>query len=120
MEILVVEDDADLLPLLTFAFENRGFEVVTFDNGEDALSYLDAGNRPSCLILDLMMPGIDGMDILEARQNSSFVDIPAIMLTAWDNERTVEEAFNRGADDYVTKPFSPNELVVRVRRLIEE
>ena len=116
-EVMVVEDDADLQPLLAFTFENKGYEVSVFSGGEDALEYLNAGNRPDCIVLDLMMPGIDGLDVLEARAETEFADIPVIVLTAWDAEDTVERAFDRGADDYITKPFSPNELVVRVRRL---
>lgn len=119
-KILVVEDDQDLQPLLEYTFENKGFEVVTFDNGKDALEYLTDGGRPACIVLDLMMPGIDGLDVLERRaENDKLASIPVIVLTGWDADDAVEKAFERGADDYITKPFSPNELVVRVRRLIE-
>lgn len=118
-EVMVVEDDQDLQPLLAFTFENKGYDVSVFDGGAGALEYLEAGNRPDCIILDLMMPGVDGLDVLEARGGSDFADIPVIVLTAWDDEDAVERAFDRGADDYITKPFSPNELVVRVRRLLK-
>jgi len=118
-EILVVEDDQDLLPLLEYTFENKGFEVTAFDNGGDALEYLEGGGRPACVVLDLMMPGIDGLDILERRgEHEELAAIPVIVLTGWDADEAVEKAFDRGADDYITKPFSPNELVVRVQRLL--
>ena len=117
--VMVVDDDRDLRPLLEYTFENEGYEVEAFDGGESALEYLETGGRPACIVLDLMMPGVDGLDVLERRKGSSFADIPVVVLTAWDAEDAVEKAFERGADDYVTKPFSPNELRVRVRRLIE-
>jgi len=118
-EILVVEDDVDLQSLLEYTFENEGFDVTGYDNGAEAWEYLEGGGHPSAIILDLMMPGVDGMDILRRYEESEdLADIPIVVLTAWESEDTVEEAFDRGADDYVTKPFSPNELVVRVNRLM--
>lgn len=118
-EVLIVEDDRDLQSLLEHTFESEGFDVRTFDNGADAWAHLEGGHTPTCVVLDLMMPGVDGMDLLgryEAADN--LPEIPIVVLTAWESEETVEKAFDRGADDYVTKPFSPNELVVRIRRLL--
>jgi DNA-binding response OmpR family regulator len=118
-ELLVVEDDIDLQSLLEYTFENRGFEVTAFDSGADAWGYLESGHEPTCIVLDLMMPGVDGMDILRRYEESAALgEIPVVVLTAWESEDTVEKAFSHGADDYVTKPFSPNELVVRIRRLL--
>jgi len=118
-EVLIVEDDLDLQSLLEHTFENERFDVVTFDNGADAWEYLESGNVPTCVVLDLMMPGVDGMDVLRRYDAADDLpEIPIVVLTAWESEDTVETAFDRGADDYVTKPFSPNELVVRVRRLL--
>jgi len=118
-EVLIVEDDLDLQSLLEHTFENEQFDVVTFDNGADAWEYLESGNVPTCVVLDLMMPGVDGMDVLRRYDAADDLpEIPIVVLTAWESEDTVETAFDRGADDYVTKPFSPNELVVRVRRLL--
>lgn len=119
--ILVVEDDADLQSLLTFTLENEGFEVETVDDGGEALDYLNSAERePICIVLDLLMPGIDGMDVLEQRsQSASLSSIPTIVLTGRDAEDVVEQAFDQGADDYVTKPFSPNELVARIERLLK-
>jgi DNA-binding response OmpR family regulator len=118
-EILVVEDDTDVQPLLTYTFEKEGYEVTAYDDGEPALSYLEEGARPVCIILDLMMPGIDGLEVLERRKDIEGVeDIPVIVLTGWDADEAVEQAFDRGAEDYITKPFSPNELLMRVQRLL--
>lgn len=117
--LLIVEDDLDLQSLLEYTFENQGYEIVSFDNGAAAWDYLESGNRPDAIVLDLMMPGVDGMDILGRYQDSEEIsEIPVIVLTAWESEDAVEKAFDRGADDYVTKPFSPNELVVRIKRLL--
>lgn len=118
--VMVVEDDLDLQPLLEFTFEKDGYEVLGFTGGADAWEYLEAGDDlPACLVLDLMMPGIDGMKVLHRMQDDDELSkIPTVVLTAWDSEETVTKAFDLGADDYVTKPFSPNELSVRVRRLL--
>lgn len=119
-KILIVEDDRDLQPLLEYTFENEGFDVTGHDNGADALTYLEEGGRPACIVLDLMMPGVDGLDVLEGLAGTEELsEIPVVVLTGWDADEPVEKAFDRGADDYVTKPFSPNELVMRVRRLLE-
>lgn len=119
--VLVVDDDADLQSLLAFTLENEGFEVVTHDGGAEALEYLESDQeRPACIVLDLLMPGMDGMDVLERQsQTESLSAIPTIVLTGRDDDEVVERAFDRGADDYVTKPFSPNELVSRIKRLLE-
>ena len=117
--ILIVEDDPDLRPLLEFTFENEGYDTVSFGDGSDAWEYLETTEAPDCLVLDLMMPGLDGMGILRRRANDDTLgSVPAIVLTASESERSVEEAFDRGADDYITKPFSPKELLVRTRRLL--
>lgn len=119
--VLVVDDDTDLQSLLAFNLENEGFEVVTKDGGAEALEYLESDQeRPACIVLDLLMPGMDGMDVLERQsQSESLSTIPTIVLTGRDDDEVVEQAFDRGADDYVTKPFSPNELVSRIKRLLE-
>lgn len=116
--LMIVEDDEDLQPLLEFTFEKEGYEVSVFGDGASALTALEEGASPDCIVLDLMMPGVDGLDFLESRTGTEYEDIPVIVLTAWDADDAVEQAFEHGADDYVAKPFSPNELVLRVRRLL--
>lgn len=119
-EILVVEDDRDLRPLLVHTFETEGFDVTAFEDGAEALEFLDAGNRPACILLDLVMPEVDGLDVLEVyAEDDELAAIPVIMMTGWDGDDAVETALNCGADDYITKPFSPTELVANVRTLIE-
>lgn len=119
-EVMIVDDDPDLLPLLEYTFEDSGFDVTTFGMGRPALEYLTEGGRPNCIVLDLMMPGVNGLDILEQRaETEELAAIPVIMLTGMDRDESMEEALDQGADEYLTKPFSPTELVARVQQLLE-
>jgi DNA-binding response OmpR family regulator len=119
-KVMIVDDDPDLLPLLEYTFEDSGFDVTTFDAGRPAVECLTEGGRPDCIVLDMMMPGVDGLDVLEQRaEHEELAAIPVVMLTGMDRDESVEEALDRGADDYLTKPFSPAELVARVRELLE-
>lgn len=119
-EILIVEDDPDLRALLEHTFESEGFEIESHDDGAGALSYIESGGRPSCVLLDLRMPGVSGLEVLEERADSeAFSSIPVVVLTGIDGDDAVERAFDHGADDYILKPFSPEELVTKVRQLLE-
>ena len=119
-EILVVEDDHDLRPLLRYTFEAEGFEVRSFEDGAGALQYLDEGGQPACILLDLVMPGVSGLEVLEERAgDAELTSIPVIMLTGRDGDDAIETALDRGANDYVTKPFSPDELVTRVQGFLD-
>lgn len=116
--VLLVEDEPDLLAFLEFTFEKAGYETIAFDEGTAAWTYLEE-NTPDCMVLDLLMPGIDGMEILHRRSESDRISgIPVLVLTGSDSETSVMKAFDRGADEYLTKPFSPEELLVRTRRLL--
>lgn len=116
-EILIVEADPDLRALLEHTFENEGFETESRDRGAGALTHIEDGGRPSCVLLDLRMPGVSGLDVLAERADEAFAAIPVIVLTGMDGD-TVERAFDRGADDYVLKPFSPGELVAKVQQML--
>jgi len=118
--ILIAEDDADLQPLLVFTFESNGYETRTFDNGEEAWAFLESSERrPTAMVSDVMMPDVGGLELLRrCADDPDLAEIPTVVLTALDAEDHVEEAFDAGADDYLTKPFSPNELVTRVERLL--
>lgn len=114
--ILIAEDDPDLRPLLAQTFEAEGFDVTTFEDGEGLLQHLDAGGRPDCILLDLMMPRVSGLGVLAERSGDEvFASIPVVVLTGRDDSEAVETALERGADDYVTKPFGPADLVSQVR-----
>lgn len=113
--ILVVDDEPDILELVRFNLEKEGFEVKTVQNGEEALRWV---NRlvPDCIILDLMLPGLDGLEVCRRIKGSETLrSIPILMLTAKAEETDTVIGLEVGADDYITKPFSPKILVARVR-----
>ena len=116
--ILAVDDEAHILELLSFNLEASGYRVVTAATGEDAL-VVCAQERPAMILLDIMLPGIDGVEVCRRlKSTSTTADIPIIMLTAKGDEVDKILGLEIGADDYVTKPFSPRELVARVRAVL--
>ncbi|MCX8108337.1 MAG: response regulator transcription factor [Verrucomicrobiae bacterium] len=117
--ILVVDDEPDALELVEFALKQAGFDVITAADGEEAINkaqfYL-----PSLIVLDLMLPELDGLEVVKLlRRNQLTASIPVLMLTAKSSEVDRVVGFELGADDYVTKPFSPRELVLRIKRILE-
>lgn len=119
--VLVVEDDADLLELIRFKLSNGGFEVLGIEDGERAWEFLsEDGGRPDAIVLDVMLPGMDGFALLKRiKRHEELEDVPVLMLTAVGDEDDMVEAMEVGAEDYVRKPFSPSVLQARVRRLVE-
>jgi DNA-binding response OmpR family regulator len=115
MKILVVDDDADLLALVAFALSQAGFVVVKATDVPSALR-LFAAEAPDLAILDINLPGGSGFDICAAIRRDS--RIPVMMLTARGEEEDLVRALDLGADDYLTKPFSPRTLLARVRALL--
>ena len=116
--VLVVEDDPDIAMLLARSLARAGFAVDQISSGADVLPTLRRG-QPDLLLLDLMLPGLGGIDICRAlRADPSTAALPIIMLTARAEESDRIVGLELGADDYITKPFSPNELVARVRALL--
>ena len=116
--ILVVDDDRDIVRLVRSYLEKAGFQVLTAYDGESALRVLRT-EKPQLLILDLMLPDRDGWDVARlVRADSNIAATPIIMLTARveDNDKIV--GLEIGADDYITKPFNPREVVARVRALL--
>jgi len=113
-KILVVEDEIKIAEIVKAYLEKDGFAVVTAESGEKALSLLKEGF--DLIILDLMLPDMDGEDICRAIRQDS--DVPIIMLTAKSEEEDRITGLGIGADDYVVKPFSPRELVARVKALL--
>jgi two-component system alkaline phosphatase synthesis response regulator PhoP len=114
-KILVVEDDPAVRDVVEHALSREGMETMTVENGEEALERL-RGEPFDLVVLDVMLPGIDGISVCrELRADGENGDIPVVMLTARDDEINVVVGLEVGADDYVTKPFSPRELVSRVR-----
>lgn len=119
--VLIVEDDEAIAELLAFKFETEGFDPVHCRDGAEGIAYLDdAATLPRCIILDLVMPGVDGMAMLQAlHEDGKTDDVPVIVLTGRESDDIVTQAFNNGAADFVTKPFSPTALIARVRRLLQ-
>ncbi|MEJ5995375.1 response regulator [Pedobacter sp. Du54] len=114
MKVLIAEDDELMLRTLEMRLKKDGHEVIVARDGRDALKRIDDSN-PDLVISDIMMPYSSGMEIVGAlRARERY--IPIIILSGMGQEDVVLEAFQLGADDFITKPFSPNELSIRVRR----
>ncbi|WP_207435793.1 response regulator transcription factor [Sabulibacter ruber] len=114
MTILIAEDESITLATMQFRLKKDGHEVLTASNGQEALALLKV-HKPQLVITDIMMPFASGLEVLTyVKQQEN--PVPVIVLSAMGQENVVVEAFTLGADDYITKPFSPNELALRVRR----
>ena len=117
-KILVVDDEPDLVELVSFNLRAEGYDVVTASNGMEALNQARSV-LPDLIVLDLMMPELDGLSVCEIlRRLPSTAPIPVIMLTAWKSELTRIIGLDSGAEDYITKPFSPRDLVTRVNNAL--
>ena len=116
--VLVADDDADIRDLVAFKLEQAGFEVLAVEDGETALEQART-RHPTLAVLDVSMPRMSGIDVCRMlRADPATADILIIMLTARVQEQDVEGGFVAWADDYVTKPFSPRELVSRIQALL--
>lgn len=114
MKILVAEDEPILLRTIELRLKKDGHEVIATADGREALARI-SDMRPDLIIADIMMPFVSGLEIVGAVKKGTR-NIPIIILSAMEQENVVLEAFQLGADDYMTKPFSLNELSVRVRK----
>ncbi len=112
-DILIVEDDPAVRDVVQIALEREGMSVEAVGDGETALKRLRSASSFDLVVLDVMLPGIDGITLCQELRKSS--DVPVVMLTAREGERSVVLGLEVGADDYVTKPVSPLEVVSRVR-----
>lgn len=115
-KILVVDDEPSIVTLLKFNIEQAGFEVITADNGRSGLDTA-LSQSPDLIVLDLMLPEMDGMDVCRALRQEK-VNTPILMLTAKDDEFDKVLGLELGADDYLTKPFSPREVVARIKAIL--
>lgn len=119
-KVLVVDDEPNIVLSLEFLMEQAGFEVVTAEDGEQALARVD-DSQPDLLLLDISLPGISGFDVLERlRSQEVTAQLPIIMLTAHGRDVEREKGMALGADDYITKPFSTQSLVEKVKALLNE
>lgn len=116
--ILVVDDELDIQELVRYNLQKEGFSVHTVGTGEKALAAAEE-LRPAAIVLDLMLPGIDGVQVCNRlKSQESTQDIPVIMLTAKSEEADMVAGLETGADDYITKPFSPKVLVARLKAVM--
>jgi DNA-binding response OmpR family regulator len=116
--VLVADDDDDILALVSYRMEKAGFEVVRARDGEEALQ-LASELLPALAILDVMMPKADGYEVTRRlREQETTSRMPIILLTARSQEADVQRGFEAGADDYIRKPFSPQELRARVQAIL--
>lgn len=116
--VLVVDDEADVLELVKYNLEKNGYRVITAMTGEEAVKKA-ASALPNLVVLDLMLPGIDGLEVCkQLKSKPKTENIPVVMLTAKGEESDVVVGLEVGADDYITKPFSPKVLIARVRRIL--
>jgi DNA-binding response OmpR family regulator len=118
---LVVEDSEYAAYLLAFMLGRAGYEVTTLRNGRDAQALIGEAPPPDMVVLDLMLPQVDGYELLtEMRESPRWRDVPVLIVSSKVLETDVVRAFELGADDYVTKPFRPQELLARVNRLFHD
>ncbi len=117
-KILVIDDEPDVVQLIEYNLKSAGYDVVSAADGREALEKART-LQPDLIILDLMLPEVEGLDVCKVlRRDPGTAGIPIVMLTAKASETDRVLGFELGADDYVTKPFSPRELVLRVKRLL--
>ena len=117
-KILIVEDEPDIVELLAYHLNQAGFETEAVSNGRDALDQMRA-NPPNLILLDLLLPEVDGLEVCRLlKQDASTADVPVIILTAKGEEIDRIVGFELGVDDYITKPFSPREVVLRIRAVL--
>lgn len=117
-DILVVDDEEDILKLLQYNLQKEGYPVRTVASGEEALDEINQ-SHPDLIVLDLMLPGLDGLEVCKIlKSQKETAPIPIIMLTAKGSESDIIIGLELGADDYITKPFSPRELLARIKSVL--
>ncbi len=117
--VLVVEDDQHIAEVLRFMLERQGYRVVHLADGRAASAHIAAAEAPGLVLLDVMLPYVDGFEIVGLiRSQPAWRDVPVLMLTAKNTERDTVRALDAGASDFVIKPFQPQELLARVRRFL--
>jgi DNA-binding response OmpR family regulator len=117
---LVVEDDDQIAYLLRFILQREGYRVELASDGRSAMALIGSIEPPALTMLDVMLPHVDGYQLLAAiRGKDAWRDVPVLMLTAKSQEKDIVRALDSGADDYLVKPFKPEELRARIKRLVK-
>jgi len=115
--VLIIEDDDQIAYLLTFMLEREGYTVVAATDGQIAHDLINKIDPPKLILLDVMLPFIDGFDLIKLIRNKpDWRELPVIMLSAKSQENDIVQALDAGANDYVVKPFQPMELLARIKR----
>ncbi|MCP3939979.1 MAG: response regulator [Desulfobacteraceae bacterium] len=116
--ILIVDDEEDILELIKYNLKNEGYVILTAITGEQAIKIVHE-RRPDLVVLDLMLPGIDGLEVTRClKKNDVTMDIPIVMVTARGEESDIVAGLELGANDYISKPFSPRELTARIGAIL--
>lgn len=120
LSVLVVEDDESIALILKFMLERQGYRVTHISDGRAACSHIETAiEQPALVLLDAMLPYADGFEIVRfIRARPEWAAVPVVMLTAKTMENDIVRALDAGANDYVLKPFQPNELLARIRRFL--
>jgi two-component system, OmpR family, alkaline phosphatase synthesis response regulator PhoP len=116
--VLVVDDEHNIRNLLRMYLVQAGYEVIEAEDGETALRYVNGSPSPDVIILDLMLPGLDGLEVCRKIRASDRRNLPVLMLTARDDDVDKIVGLELGADDYITKPFNPREVVARIKAVL--
>ena len=119
MKILICEDEEIMLTALEFRLRKHGYEVILAEHGKAALDKVKE-EKPDLVVVDIMMPYITGLELIEFIRKDMRNALPIIVISALEHEDIVLEAFRLGATDFITKPFKPNELVLRIKRIFQE
>ncbi|OGR53612.1 MAG: DNA-binding response regulator [Desulfobacula sp. RIFOXYB2_FULL_45_6] len=116
--ILIVDDEEDIIELIQYNLKNEGYSILTADAGEQAIKIAKQA-RPDLIVLDLMLPGMDGLEVTRyLRSNEQTRDLPIVILTAKGEESDIITGLELGANDYISKPFSPKVLTARIRAIL--
>lgn len=116
--ILIVDDEEDIIELIKYNLKNEGYGILSAMTGEEAIK-IAKHSRPDLVVLDLMLPGIDGLEVTRyLKKNDDTMDIPIVMVTAKGEESDIVAGLELGANDYISKPFSPRELTARIRAIL--
>ncbi len=119
MKILICEDEEIMLTALEFRLRKQGFSVILAKDGQEALTKVKE-DSPDLVVVDVMMPHVSGLELIEYIRQDLKSSLPLIVISALEHDDIVLEAFRRGATDFITKPFKPNELILRIRRIFQE
>lgn len=119
MKVLICEDEEIMLTALAFRLRKQGLEVLVAEDGKQALQIIKT-HSPDLIVADIMMPFVTGLELINFVRQDMKSSLPIIVISALENDEVVLEAFRLGATDFVTKPFKPNELILRIKRIFQE